>query len=98
MKTILPQPTTNTQEVLYTLITQGNVSFIDFSHLQGFRTRVSNLKSLYGLKLNIENKEARNKFDRVYKYHLHILPLEERQKAIDLYFELYSNSCKKKSV
>ena len=95
MKTILPQPITNVQEVLYTLISQGNVSFIDFSYLQGFRTRVSNLKALYGLKLNIENKEGKNKFGRTYKYHLHVLPLEEKQNAIDLYFELYSNSSKK---
>ena len=38
-------PLTNEQEVLYTLIKKGYVTFKDFAYLPGFRTRVSQLKS-----------------------------------------------------
>jgi len=40
----MKKPLTTTQEVLYTLITQGYVSIFDFSYLSGFITRVSDLK------------------------------------------------------
>ena len=46
-----PQPKTNIQEVLLTLITNGKTSFFDFSYMQGYRTRVSNLTLTYGLNL-----------------------------------------------
>lgn len=88
----LPQPKTSTQEVLLTLITQGNVSIFDFPYLSGFRTRISNLKLDYNLDIQTEKKTKENKFKNTYTYAYHTLPETEKQKAIDLYNELNSRS------
>jgi len=84
-------PTTNTEEVLLTLITQGHVSLFDYPMLAGFRTRVSNLVVQYGLKLKTTMSERHNKFGRKYKYAIHKLPEEERENAIILYKKLNRN-------
>lgn len=84
-------PTTNIEEVLLTLITKGNVSIFDFSTLSGFRSRVSNLVCKYGLKLETQMIERNNKFGNRYKYGLHRLPEEEKEKAIALYKKLNKN-------
>lgn len=88
-------PKSNTEEVLLTLITQGHVSIFDFPTLSGFRTRVSNLTCKHGLVLNTEMIEAINKFGNSYRYALHKLPEEEKEKAINLYKKLnkISNPC-----
>lgn len=88
----LPQPKTSTQEVLLTLILQGNVSIFDFPYLSGFRTRISNLKLDYNLDIQTEKKTKENKFKNTYTYAYHTLPESEKQKAIDLYNELNSRS------
>jgi hypothetical protein len=88
----LPQPKTATQEVLLTLILQNNVSIFDFAWMSGFRTRISNLKLDFGLKLETEKLVSKNKYGNAYTYCKHILPVEEKQNAIDLYLELWANT------
>jgi hypothetical protein len=81
-------PRTSEQEVLLTLITQGHVSIFDFSHLSGFRTRVSQLQTLHGLSLERILDKRCNKFGNTYSYAIHKLPKSEKEKAIKLYNKL----------
>jgi len=87
MKDLKP-PTTNTQEVLYTLIEQGYVSIMDYSYMSGFRTRVSQLVKDHGLNLKRTMVKSYNKFGNAYQYALHRLPKEEKEKAIEIYNKL----------
>jgi hypothetical protein len=87
-----PFPKTSEQEVLLTLILQGYVSIFDHSYLSGFRTRVSQLKSIHGLTLETKKDTKTNKFGNQYIYSIHLLPEPEKQKAIDLYYKLNSRN------
>jgi len=86
-----PFPTCNIQEVLLTLILQGYVSLFDFPAMAGFRTRVSNLVLQHNLKLETTKDQRCNKFGNTYTYHIHKLPQEKKQFAIDLYYKLQKN-------
>ena len=88
----LPQPKTATQEVLLSLILQGSVSIFDFAWMSGFRTRISNLKLVYNLNIDTEKLKKINKFGNHYTYCKHNLPDGEKQNAIDLYLEIWSNN------
>lgn len=88
----LPQPKTATQEVLLSLILQGSVSIFDFAWMSGFRTRISNLKLDYNLNIETEKLKKINKFGNHYTYCQHNLPETEKQNAIDLYLEIWSNT------
>ncbi len=88
----LPQPKTANQEVLLTLILQGYVSCYDFPWMSGFRTRISNLKLRYNLNFDTITLKNKNKFGNSYIYHKHLLLVSEKQNAIDLYLELWSNT------
>lgn len=83
MKTELTLPKTSKQEVLYTLITKGRVSIMDFPYLSGFRTRVSEFSCREGLKMRREKIKSYNKFGNSYTYVVHIL--EDTEQAIELY-------------
>jgi hypothetical protein len=78
-------PKTNLQEVLLTLILQGNVSLFAFPVMAGFRTRVSNLVLNYGLNLETTKEKRCNKFGNSYTYHIHKLPTDQKDKAIEIY-------------
>jgi len=83
-------PLTNEQEVLYTLIKKGYVTFKDFAYLPGFRTRVSQLKSNHGLQLETTMAQAFNKFGNHYKYAIH--KLVDKESAKKLYDRLTVNN------
>lgn len=85
------QPKTSEQEVLLTLILQGSVSIFDFSYMSGFRTRVSNLQLIHGLKLNRTTEKKVNKFGNTYCFAIHTLPESEKENAILLYNKLNKN-------
>ena len=78
----MKQPLTNNQEVLYTLLKQGHVSFFDFPWLSGFRTRVSNLKLKYGIALETIKHQRTNKFGNVYTYSIHKLKDKDHAKQV----------------
>lgn len=75
------KPKTQTQEVLYHLIKYGSVSFMDFPYLQGFRTRISELKR----ELNMSTKKVtmKSKYGNTYVMHVHYL--EDFEKAKEIY-------------
>lgn len=82
----LPQPKTNKQEVLYTLIEKGSVSIMDYSYLSGFRTRISEIGK--ELRLQKERVLKTNRFGNTYSYVKHKLSVNDRHKAIELYNQL----------
>lgn len=84
-------PTSNTEEILLTLILQGYVSIFDFPYLSSFRTRISELNNIHGLKLTRVLSNRTNKFANSYSYAIHRLPAEEKDKAISLYKKLNKN-------
>ena len=79
----MQQPTTNFQEILFTLIEKGNCSIMDFPYLSGFRTRVSEIKEQLNLHKSYVTKI--NKFGNHYSYAVHTLDAIDKQKAIGLY-------------
>jgi hypothetical protein len=83
-----PFPKTNEQEVLLTLILQGYTSFLDFSYMQGYRTRISELQSQHSLVLDRVTDTRCNKFGNSYTYAIYKLPTSEKEKAIELYHKL----------
>jgi hypothetical protein len=83
-----PFPKTNEQEVLLTLILQGNVSLFDFFWMAGYRTRISDIQIKHFLFLEREVKQKVNKFGNSYNYAIHILPENQKEKAIELYHKL----------
>ena len=84
----LQPPKSNTQEVLLTLILQGEVSIMDFPYLSGFRTRVSEIRNKYGLRLTQKMVLKKNKYGNTFSYANHILNDNNKQKAIELYKEM----------
>ena len=82
----LPQPTTNTQEILLTLINTGTVSIMEFPWLSGFRTRLSELNRK-GLNLVSERRQKTNNFGNTFTYVVHKLPDSEIKKAKNMYLE-----------
>lgn len=84
----LQPPETSLQEVLYTLITKGSVSIVDFRYLSGFRSRVSNLKVKYDLPMISKDAEGINKFGNTFRYVVHILENQNLEFAKKLYRKL----------
>lgn len=81
----MKNPLTNTQEILYTLISQGYVSLFDFPYLAGFRTRVSELVNKHGIPLQTIKHQRHNKFGNAYTYHIHkLLDREHAKKVYEL--------------
>lgn len=87
----LPQPKTNTQEVLYHLITYGHVSIMDFPYLSGFRTKVSELRNKHEVIFGTTFEKAQNKFGNYYTYAFHKLPVDMKDKAISIYKQMIKN-------
>jgi hypothetical protein len=84
----MKRPTSNISEILFTLIRNRKVSFIDFAYMQGFRTRVSELKTDHGLNLKTDRVQSKNKFNNPYTFVVHSLPQSERSKAVEIYNKL----------
>ena len=83
-------PLTNEQEVLYTLIKKGYVTFMDFSYMQGLRTRLSELRLRHGLKMETTKAQRNNKFGNTFTYHIHTL--KDLEGAKKLYQKLTVNN------
>lgn len=81
----LPEPGSNRQEVLYTLIKNGKVSIQDFPKLSGFRTRVSELRLDFGLILEPISAKGKNKFGRTITFIEHHLLEDHIEDAIAIY-------------
>lgn len=85
---MLPQPKTNIQEILYTLIENGKVSIMDYPYLSGFRTRVSEIINKHGLKLASVPVTKLNKFGNSFTYIEHHLSDSRKGLALRIYNSL----------
>lgn len=81
---MIDKPKNNTCEVLYTLITKGSVSIMDFPYMSGFRTRISELNKKIVLKK--QRLASKNKFGNSYSYINHTI--DNKKEAINLYKKL----------
>ena len=84
----LNKPRTNIQEVLYTLINNRSVSCFDFPYLQGFRTRVSELRRKHNITIIDTSLPEVNKFGNCYSYVVHSISDDEVEKCIDVYKQM----------
>lgn len=84
----LSEPLSYRARVLYTLIEKGGVSFKDFPYLAGFRTRISELKRGFNVKLIPTVVTDVDKYGNHYYYKHHSLPLEEINNAIQVYNQI----------
>jgi len=83
-----PKPKSHEQEVLFELITTGKASIETFSWMCGFRTRISKLILTHGLFLGRTPKSFTSKHGNTSTYYVHTLPESEKQKAVEIYYQL----------
>jgi hypothetical protein len=83
-----PLPRTNIQEILLSLLLQGHVTCLEFSWMEGFRTRISELKRKYDLDLLTIKNTRHNKYGNVYTYKIHKLKPSQKEQAEKIYFEM----------
>lgn len=81
----LSEPLSWRSRVLYALINKGGTSLKDFPHLAGFRTRISELKRHFNVKLIPTVVTDVDKYGSHYYYKHHSLPPEEVNNAIQVY-------------
>jgi hypothetical protein len=76
----------NTQaEVLFELIKKGSVSIKEFSWMEGFRTRVSELALNHSIPLLKTTETGINKHGNSFHYRRHSLPLDKVEFALGVY-------------
>jgi hypothetical protein len=88
----LSKPTTALTEVLYELLTKKSISNADLPYMWGFRSRISNLTTKYGIQLNSTMVTSKNKHGRAYSYVQH--QLMKRKDALKTYNKLIGNEKK----
>ena len=87
----LPFPTNTQAEVLFVLIKKGSVSIKEFSWMEGFRTRVSELVLDYSIPLLKTNESGINKHGNTFTYKRHSLPLDKVDFALSVYDKINKN-------
>jgi len=90
----LPVPVNTTARVLYVLIAKGSASLKDFPYLAGFRTRISELRLTYNVKLFHKVETAVNQDGNSYYFKHHILPSDEKENAIEVYNQINKSKIK----
>ena len=83
--TKLPTPLNQKAFILHTLLNKGPVSERDFN-MNGFRSRISDLRLDYDLDIQHTLKDFTNEFGRKGKYREHFLSTDEYEKAIAAYY------------
>lgn len=88
----LPAPKSHLQDVLFTLINQGQASIETYRSLPSFRTRISELVRKHNLFLKKEFITKSDKYGKKFTYVNHILPSKENEKAIEVYNKLQAKN------
>jgi hypothetical protein len=81
----LSSPNNTQAEVLFELILNGSVSIKEFSWMEGFRTRVSELNRKHLIPLLKTNETAKNKHGNSFHYKRHSLPSDKLEFALGVY-------------
>lgn len=79
----LQKPNSDKATILYHLIKYGSVSMKTFSWMEGYRTRVSELKRKHEIALNDKLEKTTNRFGRGMHYYEH--HLVNKDHAIKVY-------------
>jgi len=87
----LPFPKNTQAEVLFELIKKGSVSMKEFSWMEGFRTRVSELNKKHLIPLLKTNEKGENKHGNPIWYRRHSLPLDKVDFALSVYEKINKN-------
>jgi two-component SAPR family response regulator len=82
---ILSTPNNTRAEVLFELIKKGSVSMKEFSWMEGFRTRVSELNKKHLIPLLTTREKGENKHGNAIWYKRHSLPLDQIDFALGVY-------------
>jgi hypothetical protein len=88
---ILSTPLNTTAEILFELITKGSVSMKEFSWMEGFRTRVSELNRKHHIPLSKTTEKGENKHGNAIRYHRHSLPNDKVEFALEVYQKINQN-------
>lgn len=83
----LPAPINQTADILKVLIEQPGISEKSFSY-NGFRSRISELRNIFGLNIRHVEKEFVNKFGHKSRYREHFLYDGDKEKAKEVYEEI----------
>ena len=81
----LSYPRTNKEEILFTLISQKYVCYLDFPEMSKFSARISEIQNELSFDLVKVNSTRNSKFGNPFRYVVYRLPESEIQKAIDFY-------------
>lgn len=81
----LSNPNNTKAEVLFELIKKGSVSIKEFSWMEGFRTRVSELVLNHSIPLLKTTESSVNKHGNTIYYKRHSLPLDKVEFALGVY-------------
>lgn len=84
----MKNPTSHLTEVLHHLINYKKASVKEFFWMSGFRTRISDLKLIYGINFETEQKFFVSKHGNKSSYNIHKLPDSSIKKAISIYNKL----------
>lgn len=87
----LSPPTNTKAEVLSALIENGSVSIKNFSWMEGFRTRVSELALKHSIPLLKTTIVGLNKHGNTIRYIKHSLPPDKLEMAISVYQKINKN-------
>lgn len=69
----LSKPNSDKATILYHLITKGTVSMKTFSWMEGYRTRVSELRKKHQIEMADRLEKTKNRFGREMYYYAHDL-------------------------
>lgn len=87
MENQLPQPKTQTAEVLYEFLHSDSLTRSDFfksTHILNVTARIADLRKL-GLNIICEHKNVQNKFGRKVSFGAWSLAKEDKEKAVKIY-------------
>lgn len=84
----LQKPKNDNAEVLRALITKGKVNCIMFSFMEGYRSRLSNLRLKYKIPLDYKVKEKINRHGHKMRFREHFIKPGKTDYAIGVYLKI----------
>jgi hypothetical protein len=84
-------PRNNKEEILFTLINQKYVCYLDFPEISKFSARISEIQTQLGINLIKVNSTRNSKFGNPFRYVIYRVSDKEHEKAIEIYRKLNPN-------
>ena len=83
----LPLPVNQKAYILHSLLNRESLSEQDYK-INGFRSRISNLRLDDGVNIQYTQKDFINEFGRKRKYHDHYIPEPDQEDAVKIYYKI----------